>query len=336
MIKRAISTADIHMSRENQHWVPKFLIRNFVASDGKVFRLDKRNDEVRKIPPRDAASEIGFNEFLVDGTSVSFEDTFERIETKAAPSIAKILKFNSANSLSQNQRMNLATFIAAQAVRTEAFHRGFSREMSRQDFGAILQQVWIGIDHQITQILRRKWAVMRIDTKETFYLGDNPVTLQVSEFPNSKASLGVDVAGVELHLPLSPKCSLYLPCPRTAEEIERGYANAQAIHRKIRTATMFGEKYIFDTKEMLQIAQKVMLRAKPIVDAFNSGNWITASPDNIENFNYLQCSWASSWIFSNEGDFTFAKRVFRETPDYRGMPSVKFARAFYVDKSNEA
>ena len=75
------------MSNENQHWVPKFLIKNFVASDGRVFRFDIHTGEVTKSPPRLAASDFGFNEFLIDGKAVSFEDRLEKIETRAAPTL---------------------------------------------------------------------------------------------------------------------------------------------------------------------------------------------------------------------------------------------------------
>jgi hypothetical protein len=34
------------MSDENQHWVPKFLIKNFADSDGQVFCLDIHTDWV--------------------------------------------------------------------------------------------------------------------------------------------------------------------------------------------------------------------------------------------------------------------------------------------------
>jgi hypothetical protein len=40
------------MSNENQHWVPKFLIRHFADKDGRVFCLDIHTNEVTKRPPR--------------------------------------------------------------------------------------------------------------------------------------------------------------------------------------------------------------------------------------------------------------------------------------------
>ena len=48
--------AGINMSNENQHWVPKFLIKAFADTDGCVFSLNIQTDEVTKPPPKNAAS----------------------------------------------------------------------------------------------------------------------------------------------------------------------------------------------------------------------------------------------------------------------------------------
>ena len=44
------------MSDENQHWVPKFLVKNFADRDGRVFCLDIHTDQMTKPPPRQAAN----------------------------------------------------------------------------------------------------------------------------------------------------------------------------------------------------------------------------------------------------------------------------------------
>ncbi len=46
----------------------------------------------------------------------------------------------------------------------------------------------------------------------------------------------------------------------------------------------------------------------------------------IENLNYLQCRWAHRAIYSNRRDFAFARRVFRENPQYRTMPKTSLLR----------
>src|SRR5579862_4474083 len=110
------------MSDENQHWVPRFLIRNFADNDGRVFCLDFHTDEVSKRPPRRAASERGFNDFTLDGEVVTFEDKLEKIETKAAPILKQIVSAKSLVGVGAAQRQCVAEFMAAQSFRTKAFY----------------------------------------------------------------------------------------------------------------------------------------------------------------------------------------------------------------------
>ena len=62
--------------------VPKFLVKNFADLDGRVFCLNIHTDQVTKPPPKQAASEKGFNVFQVAGEAVSFEDRLEKLERK--------------------------------------------------------------------------------------------------------------------------------------------------------------------------------------------------------------------------------------------------------------
>jgi uncharacterized protein DUF4238 len=114
------------MSDENQHWVPKLLLKNFADDDGRVYCLDIHSDEIMKRPPKYAASERGFNEFEIDGKLVSFEDKLEKIETKAAPVLKRIIGARNLTGLSSLDREHVARFMAAQSVRTKAFYEGLA------------------------------------------------------------------------------------------------------------------------------------------------------------------------------------------------------------------
>src|SRR5260221_8418987 len=70
----------------------------------------------------------------------------------------------------------------------------------------------------------------------------------------------------------------------------------------------------------LDLTQRVLRNSHALYQAFTKGVAITAAPENIENLNYLQGAWAHAAIYSNRRDFTFAKRVFRESPQYRKAP----------------
>jgi hypothetical protein len=45
----------LEMSNENQHWVRKFLIKNFADAGGRVFCLNIQTDEITKPPPKHVA-----------------------------------------------------------------------------------------------------------------------------------------------------------------------------------------------------------------------------------------------------------------------------------------
>ncbi len=47
---------------------------------------------------------------------------------------------------------------------------------------------------------------------------------------------------------------------------------------------------------------------------------LPAQPEYVENLNYLH--WAHPALYANRKDFTFARRVFRENPHYRDVPST--------------
>src|SRR5229473_6632333 len=122
------------MSETNQHWVPKFLIRNFADSDGRVFCLDIHTDRVTKPPPKNTASEQGFNDFTLDGEAVSFEHKLEKIETKAAPVLRRIVRATSLSGTGWDERQRVAEFMAAQSFRTKAFYEGLAGKPERQEF----------------------------------------------------------------------------------------------------------------------------------------------------------------------------------------------------------
>jgi hypothetical protein len=307
------------MSDENQHWVPKFLIKNFADSDGRVFCLDTQRDRVAKPPPKNAASEQGFNEFTLEGETITFEDNLEKIETKAAPVLKRIISAKSLVSIDQEERQHVAEFIAAQSFRTKAFSAGMADKPNRQEFGRTFMQLWESSFITANEIARRHWALMVIEREEVFYLGDNPVVLQRTDNPKNGSSLGFDVKGVEAFMPLAPKCALYMPCRGTSEDRIARYDAALELHRLVRSAAL---RRLPGRSSDLQTAQLVIGRLHPLVTAFTTGAPLAASRENVENLNYLQCSWSHAAIYSNRSDFAFARRVFRENPQYRSVPKT--------------
>lgn len=310
---------------ENQHWLPKFLIKNFADADGRVFRLNIADDQVTKPPPKYVAAKFNFNELLVNGFPKSFEKSFQKLETAAAPAIAKVIKTQSLRDMSIGNRSAIAKFIAAQTFRTEAYRIGLRSYGDRYDVGGVLSIHMSELNALANLIERRRWALMVTGDNSFFYLGDNPVVLQNTENPSKAGEIGLDMDGIEAFMPLAPNCALYMPCPRIGDEIVEGYWDALRIVTAYLAGTEFDE---FEIEAALPAANRTLVRAGPLYRALKHGDALFAEAENIENLNYLQCAWSSSGVYSNRSDFSFALRVFRENPGYRRTMPVSLKQIF--------
>ncbi|MEP6785916.1 MAG: DUF4238 domain-containing protein [Sphingomonadales bacterium] len=308
---------------ENQHYVPKFLLRNFVDSDGKAFSFGIQNDEHKKRPPKQIAGRANFNELMVGGHPTSFEDRFESLETAAAPVVKKIIQAVALTGISENERLALARFIISQSFRTDAYRTGLAMNGQSISIGDHLAGMWGSIEPLSKYLLARRWALMVIEDNSVFYLGDNPVVLQSTEHPGKAMELGFDVAGTEVFMPLSPKQALYLPCSTIAAEILNGYKYAANIMMSSAFSAPFSGFPITATQEQQVVADRVLESAGPLYRALTLGCPLKADEGNVENLNYLQCAWASHEIFSNKSDFSFAERAFCENPQYRNVLTVR-------------
>ena len=308
------------MADENQHWIPKLLLKKFADTDGRVFRLDVHSGVVTKPPPKNAASSPGFNQFDVEGQIVSFEERLEKVETKAAPVLKRIIEGRSLSNLSSIDRKKVANFVAAQSFRTEAFYKGLENNPLREDFGLLFTQLWESSSILSALIESRHWALMVIEHNDVFYLGDQPVVLQRTFDPKNGSDLGFDVQGVEAFMPLSPSCALFMPCRSVSDPLIASYEAAMDLHRTVRSAVMRG----FSGGSLeLTTAQDAIRRGDPLYQAYTAGVPLKVKSENVENLNYLQCSWAHTGVFSNRRDFTFAKKVFDETPQFRNTPTTR-------------
>jgi hypothetical protein len=310
---------------ENQHWIPRFLLRNFADLDGRVFRLGVEDDIVTKPPPKFAAARPNFNLLLSGGAPVSFEARFQTIETAAAPPIKDVLAARSLATLSEKQRHAIAAFIAAQSFRTEAYRKGLDAADRRTDPGETWERLWDSLPYLAAMVGRRHWALMETEPENLFYLGDSPVVLQSTERPGDAMELGFDLPGVEAFLPLSPTLALYLPCPATCDEIIDGYHSALWMsawplgRAKLRSA---------GRQDAIRLAERAIATSGSLYRSLAQGVPFAADPENVENLNYLQCAWSSSAIYSRQPDFSFARRVFGENPGYRKAMPVRLVSRF--------
>jgi hypothetical protein len=290
------------------------LIKNFADPDGRVFCLNIGTDEITRRPPKRAASGVGFYDFMVGGEIVSFEDQLETIETSAAPILKEIVRSRSVAGLSETQRNSVADFMAAQSFRTKAFYKGLELQSPRHQFGAFFAELWRSAFLLSAEIVQRKWAVIAINHDDVFYLGDHPVVLQDTEEPSLDKELGFDIKGVEAFLPLAPQCALYMPCASISQEIISGYQTAARL-AELREASI--------SAALLRLSERALENHRALYQALTTGVAYVVVPENVENFNYLQCLYAHAEVYSNRRDFSFARRVFHEHPQYRSTVKVR-------------
>jgi hypothetical protein len=165
-------------------------------------------------------------------------------------------------------------------------------------------------------------CLMVIEHDDIFFLGDHPVVLQHTETPTAAKPLGFDIEGVEAFMPLSPKCVLYMPCTSISRQIIGGYQDALAAPENLRRANEVGAVTDMEDAAFLALAHRVQENSGPLYESLTRGVALIASPENVENVNYLQCAWAHTAIYANRRDFTFPRHVFKNTPQYRGLVNV--------------
>jgi hypothetical protein len=304
------------MSLQNQHFVPKFLLKNFADIDGRVFCLDIHKRNVLKRPPKHLASAYRFNEFKFANQNFSHEEQLAKIETWAAPILRKMTGLEPGIVQNQIERGKVADFLAAQTFRTEAFRIGLDVKKDEDHLGKTLISLLQSVPMASDEIAKRHWVLMEIQHNDVFYLGDHPVVFQVTEEPGSSSDVGLWMEGVEIFFPITPKFALWMPHPSTSNEIVSGYQNGLKLHRQMCSDVILGQERTRLRSEELHEAQRILSRVQPIYQSITTGVPFACDPENVENLNYLQCAWASSSLFCNRQDFSLAEKVFSQSPQY--------------------
>ena len=106
-------------SAQNQHYVPKFILRQFLtdAEKEQVGVYDKERDSTFYTHIKNIMAERRFNDFKFDDFIVSFEDIACGIEDMVIPAYKKVVESRRLDG-SAEQRADLSFLIAFQMLRT--------------------------------------------------------------------------------------------------------------------------------------------------------------------------------------------------------------------------
>jgi hypothetical protein len=146
--------------------------------------------------------------------------------------------------------------------------------------------------------------------RETFLLGDTPVTLANQTDADLQGNLGLEVEGIEIYLPIAPDLTLAFWCPSLVGVLQTCFTQCDTSLRKTAAATLFGVGPEADTLREMQADLRVRkARVGGDLAAIQAGTPIASDHCNMEYYNSLQVVHAERYLLSATGDFGFVQQM---------------------------
>lgn len=304
-----------------QHYVPRFLLRNFATGKkAHVWAYDKWSGKQFRTNVKNVAAESGFYDLETADAIYSLEPGLEQLDTRCSEIIKEIVRTEKLSSLSMEDRATLATFAAAQKLRT-AHLRESMLEMDKflqdavraregnpeqienyhplDEEGARILSVRMvseAKDHA-PHFLDKHWILLRGRKQNPFYISDNPIALQNLTDHRPRGNLGLRVDGIEIYLPLGSTLTLAMYCPSLTEKLRDGYASKQTTRGPFSPEAM--------------------------IAGLEGRKALTCFDDNILNLNFLQVVHAERQIYCRDQKFSLVKDMLNETSDYKVGPRIQ-------------
>lgn len=317
-----------------QHYVPKFLLRNFgIGKKDQLWVFDKATGRTFTANAKNVASESRFYDFVLGGNDHSLEHGLSNIESRAKPVIERLLREDSVLAITSEDRALLAGFLAVQFVRTRAFRAQWEdlhrllREKIESMGGRVApgsqaealmkpqsdNEVKIDCARMILaaprdfgpHFLNKAWFLAKTTKSHPFMIGDNPVALQNHIEMEPYGNLGLNVRGIEIYLPLSSTRALAMWCPTLAQQVAEAARTLRSLPGQLSAAV------VRDPEGLLAMD-----------DALARGSTLPYKPEHVTNFNSLQVGRSERYVFSSTADFSLPETMIRDHPDFRGGPRL--------------
>jgi len=294
---------------KNQHYVPKFYLKNFRFSKNQVAVFDKTTKKSFISALENIANENYFydDEDIDKQTETKqfMEKLFHPLEDRIAqllPKLIESLDNNTFSTLNSDLRLDLAFYIIYQFCRTKEF-RVQINQMTKlitqtiadefvksqggnpEDFEIETNDKVLHIDFLlnndlidtfIEDIFKHIWIVLENKSEVPFLTSDHPVVKRANIVHPVRSFSGLRSPGVEIAFPISPKYCLLLA--------ERSYAK--------------------------------------IFEPFD-GKKMPSNKDNVLCYNSLQIIDSYRFVFSSQQDFKMAEEMIDENP---GVADINRAR----------
>lgn len=313
--------------------MPRFLLDHFgfggKNKKRKLFTFDKLNNKVFPQSVYSASTRRCFYDLKNNPENASLEPILGKIESDAAPIIKKIIKEKSLAGLTIFDREKIAVFVLVQKGRTlnqlkimEQFRdtmvnwikesgsdphevdgmQGFDDNDAQKN--SFINMI---IEHTKLKphILNKGWILYETVKSDPYYISDNPVTLHNDIDMSPRGSLGLEVKGIQIHLPLSPTLTLAFVCMSIFEEIEQS-------KEKFALLKLLGSSSI----DLIRM-QESLTRAYTLHAAYKQGIPLQCQTKSVMFLNSLQVKYADQYIFSTKDDFSLAVEMVESHEDIR-------------------
>ncbi len=310
---------------KKHHYVPQFLLRNFSLDGvGKcIFVFDKKHDRTYKSSIADAGSENHFNTVDIDGYCENFENLFEKIDNHSAGLVHQLIEERSLARLSQTDRFALVDLFAVQLLRTKLWRTSLTTlgQSMRQvveamgyatdndpyyalptdnDARLFTVQSFLKRDTNRTTLAKKHAVLFEPPNDARFHISDNPVVM-TNAFPYG--DVGLQAAGIQVYLPLSPTLGVAFLCPSYLKRlivIDNPVYSIDDAHRE---------------------------RFRNLRDGIVNGTIVTYPAHDIHALNQLQVVTSSRYLYGATNDFELARAMLRNSPELCKVDSL-----FHVGK----
>lgn len=329
---------------QNQHYVPKFILRKFMSNRDKeqVTVFQKTTGRQFSTSISNIMAERRFHEFRIDEEYyASFEEAVCRVEDAVIPAYEILLK-DFRITFDQNQTALLGIFIAFQMLRTRAYRDGMDSiieqlrdhveklgipadslpQLAKQDEDEAKQShIKFLADHigDFAKIIADKdFCLLQSPENRCFYLSDNPVTLH-NDDPNDGlyGNIGLSVKGIQIYVPLSSRIMLAAWCPSILEEMREKFTASKASRARMVSLKTLGmhklsieRQHLFD-KEMSGV-DNIISETDNFLSSIEDGRPVMLTDKNMDHYNSIQVAHARDFVICQRGDFDLARRIVRE------------------------
>lgn len=253
-----------------------------------------------------------------------------RLETESRRVLEKLIATERILSLSTDDKVATARFVALQLVRTRK-QREMSSCLERELFEKIKKmhpdfdeavldgkdveansrisslRMLLSFDEFTPHIYNKDFVLFKAPEGHKFYISDSPVVLNNRKSFGPYGNLGLAVPGIEIYMPLSSTLCMGL----LSQTIRKDMLEALSEFSMLSVVAI--NSYAEATKE-----------ARRFMDAFSGQGAYVCSAENVMFLNSLQASFSARYVFCEENKFELVERMLKDDPSMKNglLPSV--------------